>query len=151
VRIVRDLEEAKALLQRSPFEHGELPIEMKQKIRDVFGKELAPEEAVRRIIAEVRNKGDTALFDYTERIDGVAPASLEVSREEIEEAYEKVDNELTSALNIAAQQVLSFHQLQMRYGVKEFTEDGLGQIVRPLERVGVYVPGGHSLLIHRQC
>ena len=142
MRIVRDFEEAKALLQRSPFEHGELPIEMKQKIRDVFGEELAPEEAVRRIIAEVRNKGDTALFDYTERIDGVAPASLEVSREEIEEAYEKVDNELTSALNIAAQQVLSFHQLQMRYGVKEFTEDGLGQIVRPLERVGVYVPGG---------
>lgn len=142
MRIVRDLEEAKTLLRRSPFEHGELPIEMKQKIRDVFGKELAPEEAVRRIIAEVRNKGDTALFDYTERIDRVALDSLEVSREEIEEAYGKVDSELISALNIAAQQVLSFHQLQMRHGVKAFTEGGLGQIVRPLEKVGVYVPGG---------
>ncbi len=142
MRIVRDFEEAKALLRRSPFEAGELPIEMKQKIRDVFGKELTPEEAVRRIIADVRNKGDTALFDYTERIDGVALDSLEVSREEIEEAYGKVDSELISALNTAAQQVRSFHQLQMRHGVKEFTEGGLGQIVRPLERVGIYVPGG---------
>ena len=142
MRIVRDFKEAKALLRRSPFEYGDLPIEMKQKIRDIFGKELSPEEAVRRIIADVRNKGDTALFDYTERIDGVALASLEVSREEIEEAYGKVDSELTSALNIAAHQVLSFHQFQMLHGVKEFTEGGLGQIVRALEKVGVYVPGG---------
>ena len=142
MRIVRDLEEAKALLRRSPFEPNEIPINMKQRIKDIFGKELTPEEAVRRIIADVRNKGDTALFDYTERIDRVALDSLEVSREEIEEAYGKVDSELISALNIAAQQVLSFHQLQMRHCVKAFTEGGLGQIVRPLERVGVYVPGG---------
>ena len=142
MRIVRDLEEAKTLLRRSPFEPNEIPINMKQRIKDIFGKELTPEEAVRRIIADVRNKGDTALFDYTERIDRVALDSLEVSREEIEEAYGKVDSELISALNIAAQQVLSFHQLQMRHGVKAFTEGGLGQIVRPLEKVGVYVPGG---------
>ena len=142
MRIIRDFKEAKALLRRSPFEPNEIPINMKQRIKDIFGKELTPEEAVRRIIADVRNKGDTALFDYTERIDRVALGSLEVSREEIEEAYGKVDSELISALNIAAQQVLSFHQLQMRHCVKAFTEGGLGQIVRPLERVGVYVPGG---------
>jgi len=142
VRIIKDFEEAQALLRRSPFEPDEIPINMKKRIKDIFGEELAPEEAVRRIIADVRNKGDTALFDYAERIDGVALSSLEVSSEEIEEAYRKVDDELISALNTAAQQVRSFHQLQMRHGVKAFTEGGLGQIVYPLERVGVYVPGG---------
>ncbi|MGB2799175.1 MAG: histidinol dehydrogenase [Dehalococcoidia bacterium] len=142
MRIIKDFEEAQALLRRSPFEPDEIPINTKKRIKDVFGKELTPEEAVRRIIADVRNKGDTALFDYTERIDGASLSSLEVSREEIEEAYGKVDSELISALNTAAQRVLSFHQLQMRHCVKAFTEGGLGQIVRPLEKVGVYVPGG---------
>ncbi len=142
MRIIRDFEEAKAILQRSPFEPDEIPINMKQRIKNVFSKELTPEEAVRRIIADVRNKGDAALFDYTKRIDGALLTSLEVSTKEFEEAHEKVDSELISALNTAAEQVRSFHQLQIRHAVKEFTEGGLGQIVRPLERVGVYVPGG---------
>ncbi len=142
MRIIRDFAEAKALLQRSPFEPDEIPLDMKKRIKDVFGEELTPEEAVRRIIADVRKKGDTALFDYTERIDGASLVSLEVSTGEIEKAYAKVDNELISALNTAAEQVRSFHQAQMRHSFKEFTEGGLGQIVRPLERVGVYVPGG---------
>jgi histidinol dehydrogenase len=142
VRIIRDFKEAKALLQRSPFKPDEIPLDMKKRIKDVFGEELTPEEAVRRIIADVRNKGDTALFDYTKRIDGVSLASLEVSRDEIEKAHKKVDGKLISALNTAAEQVRSFHQAQMRHSLKEFTEGGLGQIVRPLERVGIYVPGG---------
>lgn len=142
MRIVRDLEEAKALLQRSPFDPDEIPIDMKKRINDVFGEELTPEEAVRRIIADVRKKGDASLFDYTKRIDGASLTSLEVSRDEIEKAYAEVDNDLISALKTAAAQVRSFHQAQMRHSFKEFTEGGLGQIVRPLERVGVYVPGG---------
>ncbi|KPJ52908.1 MAG: histidinol dehydrogenase [Dehalococcoidia bacterium DG_18] len=142
MRIIREFQTAKAVLQRSPFEFGELSIEIGQMIKRIFGEELTPEEAVGRIIAEVRTRGDAALLDYTKRIDGVALTSLETTREEINEAYGKVDKELISSLNIAATRVRSFHQVQLRHSFREFSEAGLGQIVRPLERVGIYVPGG---------
>ncbi|MBE0415959.1 MAG: histidinol dehydrogenase [Dehalococcoidia bacterium] len=142
MRIIRHIEEAKASLRRSPFELGEVPLEVKQKIRDVFALELTPEEAVGRVIAEVRNKGDAALLDYTKRIEGVELTSLEATKEEIREAYENVDRELISALSVAAERVRSFHQAQLNHSIKGFMEGGLGQIVRPLGRVGIYVPGG---------
>lgn len=142
MKIIREFQAAKAILQRSAFEFGKLPIEISQRMEKVFGEELSPEEAVARIIADVREKGDAALFDYTERIDGVALQSLEVSKEEIREAYGKVDHELISALGIAAERVRSFHHIQLDHSLSQFMEGGLGQIVRPLERVGLYVPGG---------
>lgn len=142
MKIIRDFQAAKAILRRSPFAPGEVPAEMKQRIKEVFAQQLAPEEAVARIIAEVRDKGDAALLDFTKRIDGVELKSLEVSRREIEEAYRKVDRRLLSALNVAAERVRSFHLAQMRHGLKGFMEAGLGQILRPLGRVGLYVPGG---------
>jgi len=142
VKIIREYQTAKALLQRSTFDFGEAPLEVKQRIRETFGEELTPQEAVNRIIADVRDMGDAALFDYTKRIDGVTLQSLEASKEEIGEAYNKVDRGLISALNIAAERVRSFHLIQLRHSLREFTEGGLGQTVRPLQRVGIYVPGG---------
>lgn len=142
MKIIREFQTAKAILQRSPFDFGEVPHEVKQGIKEIFAEELTPEEAVRRIIAKVRDKGDAALFDYAKRIDGVALESLEVSEEEIGEAYRKVDQELMAALNVAAERVRSFHLVQLRHSFREFMEGGLGQIIRPLERVGIYVPGG---------
>lgn len=142
MKIIRDFQAARAVLRRSPFELGEVPPQIKQGIIGVFGEELTPEEAVARIIAEVRERRDAALFEYTRRIDGVALKSLEVSKEEIDKAYKKVNKELISALEIAAERVRSFHLTQMRHGFKEFMEGGTGQILRPLDRVGIYVPGG---------
>jgi len=142
VKIIREYQTAKALLQRSTFDFGEAPLEVKQRIRETFGEELTPQEAVNRIIADVRDMGDAALLDYTRRIDGVALQSLEVSKEEIREAYNKVDQQLISALNTAAKRVRSFHLVQLRHSLREFMKGGLGQIVRPLQRVGIYVPGG---------
>ena len=142
MKVIREFEAAKAMLQRSPFQFGELPVEIGQRMKKVFGEELTPEEAVARIIADVREKGDAALFDHTERIDGVALESLEVSKEEIRKAYGKVGQELISALGIATERVRSFHLVQLEHSLSRFMEGGLGQIVRPLKRVGIYVPGG---------
>jgi histidinol dehydrogenase len=142
VQIISDFQTAKDMLQRATLEFGEIPLEVKRRIKEAFSAELTPEEAVGRTIAAVRDKGDAALFDFTKRIDGIELQSLEVSKEEHSEAYEKVDQELIAALNIAAQRVHSFHQAQLSHSFKEFMEGGLGQVVRPLERVGVYVPGG---------
>ena len=101
-----------------------------------------PEQAVRQIIAEVQKRGDEALFDLTSKIDSLKLASLEISRKQIESAYQEVDEELVSALKLAAGRITDFHTAQRNNIWHEVTGSKSGQLIRPLERVGVYVPGG---------
>lgn len=108
----------------------------------MFAEELTPVEAVERIINEVSSKGDTALLDYARRLDKVELERLQVTREEISGAYSRVDKELVAALNMAAERVRFFHLSQRRQGGVNFIEGGLGQVIIPLEKVGIYVPGG---------
>lgn len=143
MRIITDVEYAKAsLLRRLPLELQEIPMGLKQKIREVFHEELTPQQVVERIVAEVRARGDSALFDYNRRIDGVESTDLQVKEEEIAQSYARVSQELVSALNLAAQRIRAFHTKYKRQSWMDFGEGGLGQRVHPLERVGVYVPGG---------
>jgi histidinol dehydrogenase len=100
------------------------------------------EPKVRQIIEEVRQRGDTALFDYTEKFDGVRLTSLEVGRREIRAAYRAVDAELVSALDLAAGRIRAFHQMQKERALRSYTHSKTGWLVRPLERVGIYAPGG---------
>jgi len=100
------------------------------------------EPTVRQIIDEVRSRGDAALFDYTLRIDGIKLTSLEVSKKQVASAYQEVSPELVSALRLAAERIRSFHNAQKDNIWGEFTRLGLSQLMRPLERVGVYAPGG---------
>ncbi len=145
MKTITDLAAAKAfLLGRSTVELAQASPSIKQKIRDIFGEDLTPEEAVRRIVSEVRAKGDHALFDFIKRIDGMGLAKLEVGKIEISEAYKKVDKELVRALELAAERIQAFHRVQKGKLGLDFVEDGMGFIVRPLERVGVYIPGGRA-------
>jgi len=98
------------------------------------------EQAVRQIIDEVRTKGDRALLDYTLKLDGAKLTSLEVSKKQLASAYREVDKRLVSALKLAARRIRSFHLRQKRRIWRIASPDS-GQI-RPLERVGVYAPGG---------
>jgi len=107
----------------------------------MFGTE-DPEQAVRQIVNEVQKRGDAALFDLTLKIDGVKLDSLEVAKEEIARAYLEIDKELVSALKLAAERIDSFHRAQKDNIWHELSVKGLRQLIRPLERVGVYVPGG---------
>lgn len=143
MRIIRNIEVAKTtLLHRpSPDEYPATPA-LRQKIKEVFGEELSLLQVVDRIIADVRARGDQALFDYTRKIDGVKLDSLEVGQQEIAAADSKVDREVASALELAAQRIREFHQAQKKAGPAEFHRGGLGCLVRPLERVGLYIPGG---------
>ena len=103
-----------------------------------------PIKVVGQIIDGVRQRGDEALREYTLRFDGVEVTSLEVGREQIDRAYKEIDPELLSALKLAAERIGSFHQKQkdgIWAGVAGM--DGR-QLVRPLERVGIYVPGGRA-------
>ena len=100
------------------------------------------ESTVREIVENVRKDGDKALIAYTERFDGARLKSLEVTGRELATALRSADPQLIKALKFAAARVERFHKTCMRKYGKGFIKDGLGQQVLPLERVGIYVPGG---------
>lgn len=98
------------------------------------------------IIEQVRTRKDDALLEYTEKFDHVKLDSLIMSEEEIEAVMSKVDASLIADLKEAAENIACYHEKQLQEGYEIQKEDGvyLGQRVIPLERVGVYVPGGRA-------
>ncbi len=141
--IIDDFQSAKSALSRSPL--SELyPVSpaINERLREIFGMEIDPEQAVRQIIAEVRDRGDAALLDYTFKIDRVELTSLEVGREKITSAYDEVEEELVSALRLAAERIRIFHTRQKSEIWSQAGGLHLGWLIRPLQRIGVYAPGG---------
>jgi len=134
------------LLSRKPIEDEELPMDIRETTFKTFGKELSPDEVVRRIIRDVRDDGDNAVRYYNRKIDGADTPELEVSRDEIDAAYGVVDAEVVDALKFAADRVRRYHEQQMRGASLDFNHDGLGQLTRPIERIGLYVPGTRAPL-----
>ena len=116
------------------------PVLSRQVALDFYPGEL--EAAVRQIINEVRRNGDAALRDYTLKFDGVELSSLEVDKRQLDSAYREVDAKLVSALELAAERIRSFHLSQKHRIRRQRVKAGSAQLMRPLERVGVYVPGG---------
>lgn len=102
------------------------------------------EETVSGIIADVRRRGDAALFDYCERFDGARLESLEVTAEEIGAALEAVEPRFIEVLEKAAANIRKFHEKQVRTSFIINDEDGVvtGQKIIPIDRAGLYVPGG---------
>ena len=120
------------------------------RLKDVLDRRASfsedVERAARDIVAEVEADGDAALLELTERFDGVRPPSLRVSGEVADRALSAMDRDLRAVIEEAAQNIRRFHEHQRR--TSWFVEDGdgvlLGQRVLPLERVGLYVPGGKA-------
>ena len=104
--------------------------------------EYKQEAAVRQIINDVRQRGDKALFELTEKFDGAKLTTLEVKPAKIKAAYKKVDTKLMDAMKLAAERIGNFHQMQKERTLQTYTHGKTGWLVRPLERVGVYAPGG---------
>jgi histidinol dehydrogenase len=134
---------AKELLTRkATSESPDLSPELRSRIQQVFGEELSPQALVERIISEVREKGDEALFHYTKELDGVELESLEVSTEEISAACNAVDGQLISALELSADRIRGFHlAVAPKLGIA-FVDKYLGRQIKPLHKVGLYIPGG---------
>jgi len=106
------------------------------------GKYDKIEEAVKEIIYTVKSEGDCALYRYTERFDGARLNRLEVTPGEIAAARKEADISLVKALKFAASRIAKFHTNCMKKLGNNLLRDGLGQQTVPLERVGIYVPGG---------
>lgn len=101
-------------------------------------------DTVSRIIAEVRQRGDAALYSYARQFDRAELTALEVTREETDEALRTVEPELLEILREAAASIRAFHEKQVRQSFVISERDGvvIGQKITPIERVGLYVPGG---------
>lgn len=110
----------------------------------VLPESAAVDEIVGGIIDNVRSNGDKALCEYALRFDGAVIDSVEVTEEEINSSYEPVDKDFIETLKQAKQNIEEYHAKQLRQGYEISKAGGIviGQRVLPLERVGIYVPGG---------
>lgn len=118
------------LLKRSPNQYGQY------------------EEGVAKILSRIKEEGDNALFAYTEEFDHakIDKNNIRVTEEEIREAYEQIDSGLVDIIREAMENIRVYHEKQKQYSWFDSKSDGtiLGQKVTPLQRVGVYVPGGKA-------
>lgn len=115
-----------------------------EKLRPRKTDEGDVQAAVAEILTQVRTRGDEAVREYTQRFDGATPRSLEVSDHELDWGFRQADAQLVEILFMAAQRIESFHRKQVRTSFLQNEEQGVltGQKMVPLERVGIYVPGG---------
>ncbi|MCY3834367.1 MAG: histidinol dehydrogenase [Chloroflexi bacterium] len=147
-RIITDIDEARAtILKRHSLRDYAVPEALIERSLDLFGERVMPEEAVRRIIRSVRAGGDQAILEWNRRIDGTRTESLQVAKSEMEAALRWIAPELRRALELAADRIRAFHGKQPISSWIDAAEGGsLGQLIRPLDSVGVYVPGGTAPL-----
>lgn len=147
MRILTPAEAQSSILRRRPFRELVLPDSLQAELQAHFGKPVTAEEATRTILQDVRQRGDAALREWGEKLDGRAPATLMIEAEQLARAYERVPPTLASALQLAADRIRSFHRKQpCSSWIDNSAEGTLGQLVRPLERVGIYCPGGTAPL-----
>lgn len=143
---VLGMERTKALLAKPAFDQVTLSDKLKEKNKELFGEDLSAAQIVERIVNAVRREGDAAVRQYTKLIDGAdfSGKSLLVTEEEYEEAAQKVDPLILAALKKAAANVRSYHEEQKPRSWMTYRAHGsvLGQSCIPLDRVGIYVPGG---------
>jgi histidinol dehydrogenase len=144
MKTIRGFAAAARLLTR-PRRSGdgyETPPALRRRIKETFGEDLSAEQMVERIVTDVRERGDVALREYTLRLDKAELGCLEVSEREWEAACKKVSHSVQQALETAAERIRLFCEMSGEHGPSEFSRGGLGQMVQPLERVGLYAPGG---------
>ncbi|MCS7011147.1 MAG: histidinol dehydrogenase [Anaerolineales bacterium] len=136
-----------SLLKRRAWDEMVVPESLLVRLEHLFGERISPEEATRRIVQDVRLRGDRALREWAQALDGSQPQAIRVPPEVIREAYHRVHPDVVAALQLAAQRIESFHRRQPAFSWIENTKEGtLGQLIRPIERVGIYAPGGSAPL-----
>ena len=143
------------ILRRAAWDEQRIPDSVLDGVERIFGQRLTPERAVAAVLADVRQRGDAAVLEWSQRIDGPQSRGsstscrdpLAVPQDEIDAAVAGLDPAVLDALKLAAQRLEAFHCKQPTGSWMDVTPGGtLGQIVRPLQRVGVYAPAGSAPL-----
>ena len=140
--LINGQEDAERVLGRlDPLDLSSLPESVVDRTRQLFGDGVTPAESVIRILEEVRHEGDTAVRRYAQLLDGVELGELRVTEAQLKQARAQVPDGLREALELAAARVTEFHRGTLREGWVDRYQ-GLGELVHPLQRVGLYAPGG---------
>ena len=151
VKDYESLEEVRRLITRPHLDQVEVSEAALERTKQIFGTALSPRESVARILADIENEGDQGLLRYIARIDGqdLTAGELFAAEAEFAKAEAVVSPEFKTALATAVENVRRYHQRQVEQSWFTPEADGviLGQKVTPLERVGIYVPGGNAPLI----
>ncbi|MCF2601769.1 histidinol dehydrogenase [Anaerovibrio lipolyticus] len=140
------LEAVEKLLKKPAFDQVELNPRIREANKKLFGADLTAAEIVDKIVGDVRRDGDEAVIKYTKLIDRTefTPEEFVVTEAEYEAAYQEADPAVVESLRKAAENVRRYHQEQKPNSWMNYRDKGsiLGQSVIPLDRVGIYVPGG---------
>ena len=142
-------EEAKnTILKRIPLDAVEVPPSVLQRLESTFGRPTTPSQAVDQILEEIRSEGDAALIRWVEAIDGPLPESgLRIPEAELQNALNGISPALREALQTSINRVRAFHQAQpITSWITNQSGGTLGQFVRPIQRVGLYIPAGTAPL-----
>lgn len=147
LRVVTDLDEARrTVLLRTALAEPVLPTAVQRGIDELWGAPTTAAEHVRRIIEAVRTEGDAAVTRFSQRFDGSSYASIEVTDDEVGDAFERVSREEHDAIAFAVERVRRYHETQMEHAPTSFSARGTGMLVRPLQRAGVYMTGNEAVL-----
>jgi histidinol dehydrogenase len=135
------------ILKRLNFGDEEVPASVLDRIEETFGERITPDQAVTRILRDIRTNGDAALHSWTGKLDGKSPDSFRVSSDSIHAALNSISKEEREALELAAKRIEDFYKRQpLTSWVTQEMGGVMGQLIRPIQRVGLYIPGGTAPL-----
>ena len=147
IEVIEDLQVAKSTILHRSQKPTDYPDHVLSGVERIFGDGISPENAVARILSDVRDNGDVALRSWSERIDGIVPDPFQVTQNNLSAGREFISAETIQAMELALDRIRTFHSLQPVSDWETKELGGImGQRMIPLERVGVYVPSGTASL-----
>ncbi|NLP06168.1 histidinol dehydrogenase [Candidatus Fermentibacteria bacterium] len=147
LRIFDSPREARAILERRSPDEIVLPSEVQNRLETLFGPGTDAAGAVRRIVRDVRTRGDAALFEWCRTLDGPDAVPVELGRRDFDAAVWRIPPALRDAMEYAAGRIRAYHRARPMSSLLAGDASGiLGRLETPLSRVGIYVPGGGAPL-----
>lgn len=144
LNVIKGIQNAENVLVRiDPLDLDSLPESVLARTQEAFGEGVTPLHSIHQILDDVRQDGDAAVRRYAKLLDGSDLEDFRVTEEQMAQARNSVSKELRESLELAAQRVRDFHEATMPSDWVD-REKGLGELVRPLDRVGLYAPGGSA-------
>ena len=142
LNVIHGVQNAENVLVRiDPLDLDSLPESVLARTEEAFGKGVTAEQSILQMLGDVRREGDAAVLRYAKLLDGSDLEDFRVTPKQMKEARESISKDLRESLELAAQRVRNFHESTMP---NEWVDrkQGLGELIRPLDRVGLYAPGG---------
>jgi histidinol dehydrogenase len=147
IKIFNPTQAQQTILRRVMPGDEDIPASVLDRIEQTFGERIQPQEAVARILRDIRTQGDSALRSWTEKLDGKGPASFRVPGTALRAALDSISAEERAALERSAARIESFYKKQpLTSWITHEMGGVLGQLIRPIQRVGLYIPGGTAAL-----